>query len=158
MPTDDMLDDTDHFFLGHVSDPPDSSPDLHYESADLTTHGVIVGMTGSGKTGLGMVLLEEALLDDIPCLIIDPKGDMGNLLKVSPTFAVDDFTDWVTEGDDPAATAETWAQGTARSGIEPARMAALAAIDKVMAELPGRLDAAGQSRLIDSSISNLEDA
>ena len=54
------------------------------ESSDLTTHGVIVGMTGSGKTGLAIVLLEEALLAGIPVLVLDPKGDMGNLALTLP--------------------------------------------------------------------------
>ncbi len=51
-----------------------------YDSKDLTTHAVIVGMTGSGKTGLGVTLIEEAAIDSIPAIVIDPKGDMGNLL------------------------------------------------------------------------------
>ncbi|MGB5627343.1 MAG: DUF87 domain-containing protein, partial [Woeseiaceae bacterium] len=51
-----------------------------YDSKDLTTHAVIIGMTGSGKTGLGIGMLEEAALDHIPVIAIDPKGDMGNLL------------------------------------------------------------------------------
>ena len=54
------------------------------DSADFTTHGVIVGMTGSGKTGLGMVLLEEVLLSGVPVLAIDPKGDLGNLALTFP--------------------------------------------------------------------------
>src|SRR4051794_26042709 len=74
--------DRGSFTLGTLVDPatrkPGSDP-VVVGSGDLTTHGVIVGMTGSGKTGLGIVLLEEALLAGVPALIIDPKGDMGNL-------------------------------------------------------------------------------
>src|SRR3954451_20271153 len=62
----------------HLGTTTDGQP-LELDPADLTTHGVIVGMTGSGKTGLGIVLLEEALAAGIPALILDPKGDMGNL-------------------------------------------------------------------------------
>ena len=132
MTTDEMIDDAEHFFLGPFSEPDEGAASLHYESSDLTTHGVIVGMTGSGKTGLGMIMLEEALLDGIPCLIIDPKGDMGNLLMVSPDFRPADFEPWVTEGTDPAAAAELWQGGTERSGIDEARMAALASVEKTI--------------------------
>jgi DNA helicase HerA-like ATPase len=55
-----------------------------YDAKDLTTHGVVVGMTGSGKTGLAMALLEEAAIDGIPAILIDPKGDLGNLLLGFP--------------------------------------------------------------------------
>jgi len=59
-------------------------PRLHYDARDLTTHAVCVGMTGSGKTGLCVGLLEEAAIDQIPAIIIDPKGDMGNLFLHFP--------------------------------------------------------------------------
>jgi hypothetical protein len=84
-------------------------PDRHQRSgspvklptSDLTTHGVIVGMTGSGKTGLAVVLLEEALAAGVPALLIDPKGDLGNLALVFPTLDGPSFAPWV----DPSAAA-----------------------------------------------------
>lgn len=69
--------------------------DTLYDSKDLTTHAVIVGMTGSGKTGLGIALLEEAAIDNIPALIIDPKGDMGNLMLTFPQLRPADFQPWI---------------------------------------------------------------
>src|SRR4030065_51468 len=72
---------------------------LLYDARDLTTHGVIVGMTGSGKTGLGIGMLEEALLAGVPVLVLDPKGDMGNLLLNFPSLAPADFEPWVNESD-----------------------------------------------------------
>ena len=96
-----------------------------YDASNLTTHGVIVGMTGSGKTGLGMIMLEEALLADIPTLIIDPKGDMGNLLLTFPDLASSDFEPWVGADGDAGATAELWKSGLARSGIAPSRIGQL---------------------------------
>ena len=68
------------------------------DSADFTTHGVIVGMTGSGKTGLGVVLLEEALLSGVPVLAIDPKGDLSNLSLTFPSLEPSDFEPWIDEG------------------------------------------------------------
>ena len=62
-----------------------------YDSRDLVTHGVVLGMTGSGKTGLCIALLEEAALDNIPALVIDPKGDISNILLTFPEFRGEDF-------------------------------------------------------------------
>jgi hypothetical protein len=75
---------------GQVTDRP-----VLYKARHLTTHGVILGMTGSGKTGAGMVMLEEALLQGIPVLIIDPKGDIANLLLTFPELRAEDFAPWV---------------------------------------------------------------
>ena len=66
-----------------------------YDSQDLTTHAVCVGMTGSGKTGLCMALLEEAAIDGIPAIVIDPKGDLANLLLQFPDLAPSDFEPWI---------------------------------------------------------------
>ena len=65
-----------------------------YDSKDLTTHGVIIGMTGSGKTGLGIALIEEALIDKIPVIAVDPKGDLPNLLLSFPQLRAEDFRPW----------------------------------------------------------------
>ncbi len=106
-----------------------------YDSNDLTTHAVIIGMTGSGKTGLGVGLIEEAALDHIPVIAIDPKGDLGNLLLSFPKLRPADFAPWVdpraaTEaGQDPeefaAATAALWKNGLADWGQTPQRIANL---------------------------------
>ena len=112
-----------HYYLGQTVN--DQEP-LFLDSASLTTHGVIVGMTGSGKTGLGIVLLEEALRQGTPTLIIDPKGDMGNLLLSFPDLLPTDFLPWISEseaGDDKVAAAvkvsTQWKEGLERSGIAP---------------------------------------
>ena len=70
-----------------------------YESKDLLTHAVCVGMTGSGKTGLCMVLLEEAIIDGIPLIIVDPKGDISNLLLTFPQLNAENFLPWINEQD-----------------------------------------------------------
>ncbi|MCA9189032.1 MAG: type IV secretion system DNA-binding domain-containing protein [Pirellulaceae bacterium] len=77
-----------------------------YDSKDLVTHAVIVGMTGSGKTGLGVTLLEEAAIDQIPALIVDPKGDMTNLLLNFPDLRPEDFRKWINL-DDAARAGQT---------------------------------------------------
>jgi hypothetical protein len=136
--------DPNELFIGHRLD---ADGPLGIEPADLTTHGVIVGMTGSGKTGLGIDLLEDALLQGIPCLVIDPKGDMGNLLLTFPELRPEDFRPWIEaavaqrEGITPdqlaERTAQTWRDGLARSGIEPERIARLRAAAGFTIYTPG---------------------
>jgi hypothetical protein len=90
------------FYLGrqrNLESGETSGEAILYDSKDLTTHAVIVGMTGSGKTGLGITLLEEAAIDGIPAIIIDPKGDMGNLLLNFPQMSAEDLTPWIEEGE-----------------------------------------------------------
>src|SRR4030095_4678328 len=97
-----------------------------YDSKDLTTHAVIIGMTGSGKTGLGIGLIEEAALDRIPVIAIDPKGDLGNLLLTFPELRPADFEPWVgaqeaeakglTRAQFAADQATTWEKGLAEWG------------------------------------------
>ena len=70
-----------------------------YDAKDLTTHAMCVGMTGSGKTGLCLSLLEEAAIDGIPAICIDPKGDLGNLLLAFPNLAAKDFEEWIDPSD-----------------------------------------------------------
>jgi len=90
------------FYLGRPYDLATKNPKeglILYDSKDLVTHGVCVGMTGSGKTGLCIGLLEEAALDGIPAIIIDPKGDMPNLLLTFPELRMEDFIPWINEDD-----------------------------------------------------------
>ena len=91
-----MTDST--FYLGRAYDPIQQTvtdKEIRYDPADLTTHAVVTGMTGSGKTGLCVVLLEEAALHGIPAIIIDPKGDLTNLLLHFPELAPQDFQPWI---------------------------------------------------------------
>jgi hypothetical protein len=114
------------FYLGRPCDPETLAPQegyLLYDAKDLTTHAVCVGMTGSGKTGLCISLLEEAALDQVPAIIIDPKGDMANLLLTFPDLAADDFLPWVQEADAKRKdqTLETYAESQAnlwRKGLQ----------------------------------------
>ncbi len=99
---------------------------LLYDSRDLCTHAVVVGMTGSGKTGLCIDLLEEAAMDNIPAIVIDPKGDISNLLLTFPELSTEEFLPWIDEGqadrkglskqEFAAAEAEKWKQGLASWG------------------------------------------
>ena len=103
-----------------------------YDSKDLTTHAAIIGMTGSGKTGLGIGLIEEAAMDHIPVLAIDPKGDLGNLLLTFPQFKGEQFEPWIdthaaaeagqTTEEFAAAQAALWKKGLAGDGQNAARL------------------------------------
>ena len=89
---------------------------LLYESKDLLTHAVCVGMTGSGKTGLCIGLLEEAALDGIPSIVVDPKGDLANLLLTFPDLNASSFLPWVNEEDarKQGLSREAYAENQAR--------------------------------------------
>ncbi len=117
------------FYLGRPYDLGNKKPKdgiLLYDSKDLVTHAVCVGMTGSGKTGLCLALLEEAAIDGVPSIIIDPKGDLTNLLLTFPDLKPDDFAPWVNEEDAQkknlsaaeyaAQQSETWKKGLADWG------------------------------------------
>jgi hypothetical protein len=123
------------FYLGRKHDLASretSAEPLLYDSKDLTTHAVCVGMTGSGKTGLCVTLLEEAALDGVPAIVIDPKGDLGNLLLTFPELTGEEFRPWIDESaaarkgmsaDEFAASqAELWRTGLAKWGEGPERI------------------------------------
>jgi hypothetical protein len=123
------------FYLGKKYDLEKKTPEeglVLYDSKDLTTHGICVGMTGSGKTGLCLALLEEAALDGVPAIIIDPKGDLGNLLLAFPELQPADFKPWLDPADatrkgvtvDELAekTATQWREGLASWGQDGARI------------------------------------
>ncbi len=106
------------FYLGkRVDTASDSLTDelVLYDSKDLTTHAVIIGMTGSGKTGLGIGMIEEAAMDNVPVIAIDPKGDLGNLLLTFPKLRGEDFLPWINrrQASDKGQSAEEYADGQA---------------------------------------------
>ncbi len=125
---------------------------LLYDSRDLVTHAVCLGMTGSGKTGLCIALLEEAAIDGVPALVIDPKGDLTNLLLTFPELRPADFEPWVQEEDArrkgldvpayAAAEAERWKKGLASWGEDGERIRRLKAAASFRIFTPG--SAAGE--------------
>ena len=138
------------FYLGRQVDRDTrqrSGTPLLYPSADLVTHGVIVGMTGSGKTGLGIDLIEEAAIDGIPVLAIDPKGDLANLCLTFPALAGEDFAPWINEDaarlagqsreDFAAAQAELWRRGLEEWGQDGARISRLRDTADILVYTPG---------------------
>jgi hypothetical protein len=120
---------------------------LLYDSKDLVTHAVCVGMTGSGKTGLCISLLEEAAIDGIPAIVIDPKGDLGNLLLTFPELKPEDFAPWVNEDDArikglsaqeyARQQAELWRKGLAAWGQDGARIQRLREAAEFAVYTPG---------------------
>lgn len=118
-----------------------------YKNKNLTTHGLIIGMTGSGKTGLGICLIEEAIMDNVPSIVIDPKGDMGNLLLTFPDSRPEDFVPWLDPSEAArkemsmhefaAATAKTWRQGLASWGQGPERIKTLRSKTTMTIYTPG---------------------
>jgi len=123
------------FYLGRPYDVSTRTPQpgvILYDSKDLVTHAVAVGMTGSGKTGLCISLIEEAALDSIPTIAIDPKGDLTNLLLTFPNLQPQDFRPWINEDDArkaglspddfAAQQAKLWADGLASWGEDGARI------------------------------------
>lgn len=126
------------FYLGRLVDAKTSKPTntpVEYDPADLTTHAVVTGMTGSGKTGLCVALLEEAALQNIPAIIIDPKGDLTNLLLHFPDLLPQDFQPWIdpemerrtgkSMADIAKEAASAWSTGLKEWGIGKDRLLAL---------------------------------
>lgn len=138
------------FYLGRPHDlvtKTTADTPLLYDSRDLVTHAACIGMTGSGKTGLCVGLIEEALLDGIPALVIDPKGDLSNLLLTFPELSPEEFRPWVNDDDArragesvdafAAKEAERWQKGLARWGQDASRIRALRAAGEMAIYTPG---------------------
>ncbi len=138
------------FYLGRRYDPNShklADDIVYYDSRDLVTHAIVVGMTGSGKTGLCITMLEEAILDNIPAIIIDPKGDITNLLLTFPDLQPQDFEPWVNIDDARRAgldlpsyaadVAHRWKDGLTSWGIVPDRLRWLKSIAKYSIYTPG---------------------
>lgn len=138
------------FYLGRLYDLKAKKPQeelLLYDAKDLVTHAMIVGMTGSGKTGLGIGLIEEAAIDGLPVIAIDPKGDLGNLLLTFPGLQPQDFLPWINQeearkkGLTPevyaAQQAELWRKGLAEWGQSGERIQRLREAAEFVIYTPG---------------------
>lgn len=146
----DELEKLGSFYLGRRFDPSSGAATeepILYDAKDLTTHAFVVGMTGSGKTGLCVSLIEEAAIDGVPAICIDPKGDLGNLLLTFPELRPEDFEPWVdpaeatrkgrTVADHAKATAELWRDGLARWGQSGERIRRLREKTELALYTPG---------------------
>ncbi|MFK7883577.1 MAG: DUF87 domain-containing protein [Phycisphaerales bacterium] len=142
------------FYLGRAYEPDANDGDgavrddlVMYDSKDLTTHAVCVGMTGSGKTGLGVSLIEEAAIDGVPVIAIDPKGDLGNLKLTFPKLRGGDFEPWidpgaadrrgVTPGEYAESQADLWKHGLGKWGQDGSRIQRLRDAAEVSVYTPG---------------------
>ena len=129
----------DPLYLGKTFDPATKTLGDRFllNPDDLTTHGIVIGMTGSGKTGLSVGLIEEALRAKVPVIVIDPKGDMGNLALAFGRLAPDEFLPWVDrdaamrEGKTPEQASEeaaaSWTKGLGEWGLSQTDVAGYAA-------------------------------
>jgi len=145
------------FYLGNRSENQDLAL---YKAKDLTTHAMIIGMTGSGKTGLGIDLIEEAAIDNIPSIIIDPKGDMGNLCLAFENLSADEFAPWVEGDKNPQQVADLWREGLKSSYQDVSRVEKFAKVEKkiytpgssagISVNILGTFDAPSQEILEDS--------
>jgi hypothetical protein len=139
-----------------------------YDSKDLVTHALIVGMTGSGKTGLGIALIEEAAIDGVPTIVVDPKGDLTNLLLTFPDLRPEDFAPWVNEdeaqraGKSPADyavdQAARWKKGLAEWGEDGARIRKLKDAADFVIYTPGSTAATPVSVLRSFTKPDVDDA
>lgn len=149
-PSPDVFEKLAAFYLGRDYDLAQQNMTdelLMYDAKDLCTHAMCVGMTGSGKTGLCISLLEEAALDGIPIICVDPKGDLANLLLTFPNLSPKDFQPWVDEGEAnrkgvsveqlASATADQWREGLKSWGQDANRIQRLKDAVDISVYTPG---------------------
>jgi hypothetical protein len=150
VPKVDQFEKLGAFYLGRPYDPVNKAPQpglILYDSKDLVTHAVCVGMTGSGKTGLCIDLLEEAALDGVPAIAIDPKGDLTNLMLTFPELRPEDFRPWINEDEARAKSlspdeyaaqqAKLWREGLAAWGQDGERIGRLREAAELAVYTPG---------------------